>query len=82
LGIWLSFGAAPACRTGWRGREGWPRRIAQYERIVREHVTAATAALVQPGGGRAALWQTAPPNAISQIAGNARSTMTGGKAAV
>jgi len=32
---------------------------------VREHIAAATAALVQPGGGRAGLWQTAMPNAIS-----------------
>ena len=35
------------------------------ERGVREHIAAATAALNQPGGGRARLWQSKPIKAIN-----------------
>src|SRR5580658_3367749 len=41
----------------------WPEN-AHNERGVREHVAAATAALDQPGGGRARLWQSKPIKAI------------------
>jgi hypothetical protein len=38
---------------------------AHNERCVREHIAAATAALNQPGGGRARLWQSKPIKAIN-----------------
>jgi hypothetical protein len=35
-----------------------PAEMLEIELIVREHVVAATAALNQPGGARAGLWQS------------------------
>jgi len=67
LGIWLSFGGKPLGlpQPADAGGQGGPAELLDMSGFVREHIAAATAALVQPGGGRAGLWQTAMPNAIS-----------------
>src|SRR5579863_7552998 len=55
----LLWRQAPRSATARRcGRAGAAPPNARNERIVPEHITAATAALIQPGDGRAGIWQT------------------------